>query len=102
MALFTEDRIRARFEKEKKAQISRSTHYFSAKQVLNEGQVTDSSKQYDIFLSHSSKDMDLIAGLELILTDLGYSVYVDWNDDELDPHRVTSHTAEVLRERMKC
>ena len=101
MSLFTEEKIRARFEQEKKAQY-RSTQYFSAKQVLNEGRVTDSSKQYDIFLSHSSKDMELIAGLKLILTDLGFSVYVDWNDNELDPNNVTPHTAEVLRERMKC
>lgn len=101
MALFTEQQIRSRYEQERILN-SRSTRYFSAHDVLNEGRVTDSSKTYDIFLSHSSKDMELIAGLKLILTDLGYSVYVDWNDKELDPDNVTTRTAEVLRERMKC
>lgn len=101
MALFTEQQIRSRYERERILN-SRSTRYFSAHDVLNEGRVTDSSKTYDIFLSHSSKDMELIAGLKLILTDLGFSVYVDWNDKELDPDNVTPRTAEVLRERMKC
>lgn len=101
MALFTEQEIRARFDIELK-QNSKINQFFSAHDVLNEGRVTDSSKTYDIFLSHSSKDMNLIAGLKLILTDLGYSVYVDWNDKELDPNCVTTRTAEVLRERMAC
>lgn len=98
MALFTEQQIRDRFEKERKYG---SMRLFSAQAVLNEGRITDSSKMYDIFLSHSSKDMDLIAGLKLILEDLGYSVYVDWNDNQLNPNNVTPETAEVLRERMK-
>lgn len=97
MALFTEQQIRDRFEKERKYG---SMRLFSAQAVLNEGRITDSSKMYDIFLSHSSKDMDLIAGLKLILEDLGYSVYVDWNDNQLNPNNVTPETAEVLRERM--
>lgn len=45
--------------------------------------------------------MNLIAGLKLILEDLGYSVYVDWNDNQLDPNNVTPETAKMLRERMK-
>lgn len=102
MALFTEQRIRDRFAWEKRRQNSIGARYFSATDVLNEGRVSDSSKTYDIFLSHSSRDKDLIAGLKLILTDLGYSVYVDWNDSELDPNNVTSRTAEILRERMAC
>jgi hypothetical protein len=99
MALFTEQEIRSRYGRER---VRRGTRYFSATEVLNEGRVTDSSRTYDIFLSHSSKDMELIAGLKLILTDLGYSVYVDWNDSELDPNNVTPRTAAVLRERMAC
>ena len=97
MALFTEQQIHDRFEKER---IFGSMRVFSAQAVLNEGRITDSSKMYDIFLSHSSKDMDLIAGLKLILEDLGYSVYVDWNDNQLDPNNVTPETAKILRERM--
>lgn len=98
MALFTEQQIRDRFEKEK---LTRNNRYFSATEALNEGRISDSTKQYDIFLSHSSKDMVLIAGLKLILEDLGYKVYVDWNDDALNPDVVTPETAKILRERMK-
>ncbi len=98
MALFTERQIRQRLERER---ISGSMRTFSAQSILNEGRITDSSKLYDIFLSHSSKDMELIAGLKLILEDLGYKVYVDWNDDALNPNVVTPETAKILRERMK-
>jgi len=56
MALFTEQQIRARFESEKRTKNSRGNLYFSATEALNEGRITDSTKQYDIFLSHSSKD----------------------------------------------
>lgn len=101
MALFTEQQVRARFESEKRTRNSRGYRYFSATEVLNEGKIRDSVKLYDIFLSHSSKDKELIAGLKLILEDLGYSVYVDWNDNALDPENVSPETAEVLRERMK-
>lgn len=100
MALFTEQQIRNRFESEKLARYSRGYRYFSAIEALNEGRIIDSSELYDIFLSHSSKDKELIAGLKMILNDLGYKVYVDWNDNSLDPNNVTPETAKILRERM--
>lgn len=101
MALFTEQQIRARFESEKRSRNSRGYRYFSATEALNEGRITDSTQLYDIFLSHSSLDNELIAGLKLILEDMGLKVYVDWNDKQLDPTNVTPETAAVLRERMK-
>ena len=102
MALFTEQKIRARYQSEKQSRDSRRGYrYFSATEALNEGRITDSTKLYDIFLSHSSKDKELIAGLKLLLNDMGYSVYVDWNDEKIDPNNVTPETAAILRERMK-
>ena len=99
MAYITEQEIRARFER---ARREANTRYFSATEVLNESQqISDSIKEYDIFLSHSSDDDDLIAGLKLILqTDFGFNVYVDWNDPQLNPNRVSPETASILRERM--
>jgi hypothetical protein len=56
---------------------------------------------YDIFLSHSSKDAQIIFGILDSLNDLGYSVYVDWVDDpQLDRGNVTKATAKTLRVRM--
>jgi len=102
MALFTEQKIRARYQSEKQLRDSRRGYrYFSATEALNEGRITDTTKSYDIFLSHSSKDKELIAGLKLLLNDMGYSVYVDWNDEKIDPNNVTPETAAILRERMK-
>ena len=98
MALFTEQQIRERFSRERSI---RKVRLFSVEDVLTEGRIVDSTKEYDIFLSHSSKDKELIAGLKLILNDLGYTVYVDWSDGKLNPNEVTPDTAKVLRDRMK-
>jgi hypothetical protein len=74
---------------------------FSETQVL----LSESSRthySFDIFLSHSFLDKEEVEGLYLILTGMGYSVYVDWI---IDPHlgrtNVTKSTAEIIRNRMK-
>lgn len=73
-----------------------SHHNFS--QILNE-----SRDEYDIFLSHSFLDKELILGLKKKIEEIGFSVYVDWIDDtQLDRSCVTRDTAETLRNRMTC
>lgn len=60
------------------------------------------SKTYDIFLSHSTKDKELVVGTKLILEDLGYSVYIDWIEDpQMSRSTVTKETAELLQKRMQ-
>lgn len=61
------------------------------------------SKTYDIFLSHSYLDSQEIASLKTIIEeDFGYSVYVDWiEDNQLDRTSVTKETAAILKDRMK-
>lgn len=60
-------------------------------------------KSYDIFLSHAYPDARIVKQIRSMLTDRGYSVYVDWIEDEqLDRGRVSEKTASILRERMKC
>lgn len=57
---------------------------------------------FDIFLSHSYMDKDLIVRLKNYLEDNGLSVYVDWIDDhQLERESVDSETAQTLRKRMK-
>lgn len=59
-------------------------------------------KTYDVFLSHSYQDSDVILGVKAIIESLGLSVYVDWIDDGgLDRNSVTAKTAEILRVRMR-
>lgn len=99
MALFTESTIRARAQREKQ----RSTNlYKSNNQILNESVSSfNKFKTYDIFLSHSSKDSELILGVKATLEDMNYSVYVDWVDDpQLNRANVNEATADLLRERM--
>lgn len=105
MALFTKERLinRVQNEMRKGGEIHLSTNA-KAQKFINESineQRLFSTKQYDIFLSHSSDDARLVAGLKLELEDLGFSIYVDWIEDpELNRANVTKENAQVLRTRM--
>lgn len=81
---------------------SKST-YYSFDNILNESlQEQKNRNSFDIFLSHSSKDKQLILGVKQLIEDSGYSVYIDWVDDpQLDRANVNVHTADILRTRMK-
>jgi TIR domain len=52
------------------------------------------------FLSHSSKDDDLVAGAIRILEDHGAKVYVDEIDPEMPPY-TSDKTAELLKTRIR-
>jgi hypothetical protein len=75
----------------------------SSKQILAE----DAAKAYDwqsfdVFLSHSILDAELILGVKVLLEKRGYSVYVDWDSDgDLDRSVVSPKTAAILRTRMR-
>lgn len=63
----------------------------------------DSQKEYDVFLSHSSLDSDLVLQLMSILNSKGLTVYVDWVEDQTALKRdlTSADTAKVLIERIK-
>jgi len=98
MALFTESAVRERARTE----VRKSGMVKKAAQLIVESSASYApSKTYDIFLSHSIRDADLILGMKGIFEDLGYAVYVDWIEDlQLDRTKVTTTTAEKLRQRM--
>ena len=75
----------------------------AAEQALAEqARAFSPSKRYDVFLSHSYQDADVILGVKAIIESLGLTVYVDWVDDGgLDRSKVTVKTAEILRVRMR-
>lgn len=75
----------------------------SAAEILaNEARSFASVKTYDIFLSHSFKDGELIYGLKAELEKRQLTVYVDWIEDpQLSRENVTKDTARTLRDRMK-
>ncbi|MDM1270953.1 toll/interleukin-1 receptor domain-containing protein [Acinetobacter indicus] len=90
---------------EMKAYAENETSRFniSMESYFNES-IKQQNKQnnFDIFLSHSSKDQTLILGIKKFIEESGYSVYIDWVDDpQLDRANVNTKTADVLRTRMR-
>lgn len=76
----------------------------SAGQVLREeAGAIRSTSTFDVFLSHSYDDAEVILGVKKIMESLGLRVYVDWIDDAaLDRGQVTRTTAAILRMRMRA
>lgn len=59
-----------------------------------------SKQDKDTFLSHSSKDNDLLPGVIAVLEGHGGKVYVDLGDDRL-PQNPSPETAQVLRDTIR-
>ena len=79
-----------------------SSSFRSARTILKEAaQDFRNYKTYDIFLSHSFSDAELVLGAKKTLEREGYSVYVDWIEDaQLDRSNVTKETAQHIKDRM--
>lgn len=61
----------------------------------------DSAIHYDLFISHSFKDKDLVTGLYHLFYKANYKVYIDWIDDiTLDRTNVTPNTASIIKSRI--
>jgi hypothetical protein len=74
----------------------------SASTIILEERKISMTQSFDVFLSHSYLDKELIIGLKGELNKLHYSVYVDWiADEELDRRKVSKETADTIRKRMK-
>lgn len=69
--------------------------------ILTEAVKTDRT-QFDIFLSHSFEDRELVVGTKKLIEDRRLTVYVDWIDDALlDRSAVDRERADRLRTRMQ-
>jgi len=96
VSTFTESRIRQRAQR-------KVGTLKTARTVLKEEVATAKTRtSFDIFLSHSTSDAEIILGVKGVLEDYGKTVYVDWLEDpQLDRSNVTPATAEVIRLRMR-
>jgi hypothetical protein len=99
MAYLTEGTVRSAA----KADVEVATLQKSFTQVLTESiKKNRSADSYDVFLSHSIKDAEIVLGAKRIIEKSGRTVYVDWIvDSSLDRSKVTGNTAEKLRSRMR-
>lgn len=70
-----------------------------AESALRTAAAASASTDYDIFLSHSSEDAQVIAGVKTLLEQEGASVYVYWAEEN-QVALVTTSTAAKLRVRM--
>jgi hypothetical protein len=96
MGTFTESRIRQR------AQQKTGTLRKATTVLKEEVAATKTKTSFDIFLSHSTSDAEIILGVKGVLEDYGKTVYVDWLEDpQLDRRNVTAASAEVIRARMR-
>jgi hypothetical protein len=74
--------------------LNESTRIFSQRNNID--------TSFDIFLCHSYLDKEEVKGLYLELTEMGFTVYVDWIvDPHLDRNKVTKETAEHVRNRLR-
>lgn len=97
MALFSEPALRAAGRQA----VMRANSSVLEQLRLAGKAATDAS--FDIFLSHSYLDAELVLGLTEAIKALRFSVYVDWVDDgHLRRSDVSRETAALLRQRMKA
>jgi len=98
MALFTEAQLRAAA----KVSLQKSHSPTASRVLLEKSEAAAARTDFDMFLSHSVTDAELVLGMVQILEGMQYRVYVDWLvDTQLDRSQVTAGTARILRDRMK-
>jgi hypothetical protein len=101
MPFFTPTDLRGRAEQYRLSDLTRVSK--SAARMLSDAAAAQQYRShFDVFLSHSFHDADLILGVYALLMGQGLTVYVDWIiDPQLERGKVTSRTAEIVRERMR-
>lgn len=91
-------------EQDVRAAASRARTLYESSEVALRKSVasTSSSSRFDVFLSHSIRDAEVVLGAKRLLEETGKTVYVDWIEDpSLDRNNITPATASLIRTRMK-
>lgn len=100
MAFFTKSEARAAAARTRGLQKSAG---MPSGRILKESvTAATAADSFDVFLSHSIADAEIVLGIKQLLEERGLKVYVDWVEDaQLDRRAVTKETAAVLRQRMR-
>lgn len=74
-----------------------------AEKLLNKDKTIQKMKTYDLFISHSYLDREIVSDIVRKMNDCGLNCYVDWTADSdfLKRALVSDFTKEVLKARMK-
>ena len=100
MALFSLSELRGRGASRIRTESYLGASQTASQKLANESAAYDARKTYDIFLSHSALDADVIYGLKIELEGRGFSVYVYWIEDPQARESVDATTAAKLKVRM--
>lgn len=100
MAFFTKSEARAAAARNRGLQKSAG---MSSGRILKESvTAATAADSFDVFLSHSIADAEIVLGIKQLLEESGLKIYVDWVEDaQLDRRAVTKESASVLRQRMR-
>ncbi|MBE2262433.1 MAG: toll/interleukin-1 receptor domain-containing protein [Burkholderiaceae bacterium] len=100
MAYFTKSEARAAAERNRGL---RKSAGMTSGRILRESVIAATvTDTFDVFLSHSIADAEIVLGIKQLLEESGLKVYVDWVEDaHLDRRAVSKETAAVLRQRMR-
>jgi hypothetical protein len=77
---------------------SASSRYNTMTHIVNFNEALACSKR-TAFLCHSHKDKDLVEGLQVLLSENGMELYVDWQDHEM-PDSPNKKTADYIKLRI--
>lgn len=100
MAYFTKSEARTAAARSRGSQKSFGA---TSERILKESvTAATAADAFDVFLSHSIADSEIVLGIKQLLEENGLKVYVDWVEDvQLDRGAITKETAAVLRQRMR-
>ncbi|RZI86777.1 MAG: hypothetical protein EOP38_00320 [Rubrivivax sp.] len=72
----------------------------SRRASIQKRQITANAGQSTAFLSHSHLDRNLAEGLQILLKEQGWDLYIDWQDTTM-PDTPDRQTAQNIQSRIK-
>lgn len=79
--------------------LTAAAHRFSQTAVLKSKYEAQTKNKQTAFLCHSHKDEDLAKGLQVLLAEEGWEVYIDWQDNAM-PETPNKETALNIKNKI--